>query len=143
MRIQTILLPLVVAVAACVAEEPVIDTSLGQATFQDNCAACHGAGGRGDGPAADGTGTPPADLTRIAARRGGVWPMLEVMSIVDGYTKTTEPRPGMPVIPALTEGPRVIFDTGNGQTTTVPESLLAVTRYLETIQDPPPLRQVP
>ncbi len=35
----------------------------GAALYPANCAACHGAGGRGDGPAAKGLAVPPADLT--------------------------------------------------------------------------------
>jgi putative copper export protein/mono/diheme cytochrome c family protein len=35
----------------------------GAALFQQNCAACHGADGRGDGPAAQGLPAPPANLT--------------------------------------------------------------------------------
>jgi putative copper export protein/mono/diheme cytochrome c family protein len=31
--------------------------------YEDNCAACHGVGGRGDGPAGKGLPVPPADLT--------------------------------------------------------------------------------
>ena len=35
----------------------------GAVLFPDHCAMCHGAGGRGDGPAAQGLPVPPADLT--------------------------------------------------------------------------------
>src|SRR5829696_2932394 len=35
----------------------------GEALFSQNCAACHGAGGRGDGPSAASLTRPPADLT--------------------------------------------------------------------------------
>jgi putative copper export protein/mono/diheme cytochrome c family protein len=35
----------------------------GAALFPEHCAMCHGAGGRGDGPAAKGLPVPPADLT--------------------------------------------------------------------------------
>ena len=37
--------------------------SQGAALFGHNCASCHGADGRGDGPAAQGLPVPPADLT--------------------------------------------------------------------------------
>jgi mono/diheme cytochrome c family protein len=49
----------------------VTTTSLsGRDIFQFHCAACHGPGGKGDGPAAGSLRTPPADLTTIAARHG-------------------------------------------------------------------------
>ena len=129
--------------AACAAGSPPGDPATGQALYLSHCASCHGAGGRGDGSAGAALAPPPADLTQIAARRDGVWPMLEVMSIIDGYTQATDPRPGMPVVRALTEGERMAFDTGNGRVSTAPANLLAVARYLETIEDPPPDRYVP
>lgn len=115
----------------------------GAALFADHCVACHGAGGRGDGPDAAGLDTTPADLTRIAARRDGVWPMLEVMSIIDGYTRRFTLRADMPVLPEITDGPVVDFDTGNGVVHKVPARLIAIANYLETLQSPRPTRYVP
>ena len=57
---------------------------LGAPLFQRYCASCHGAQGRGDGPAAGSLKTPPADLTRIAARRGGRFPDGEIAQKIDG-----------------------------------------------------------
>ena len=112
----------------------------GRALFFQHCAVCHGqdAGGGNDAG-----GTPPPDLTRIAGRRGSVWPMLEIMSIIDGYTKATEPREGMPVVPELNQGSQIEFDTGNGLAVLVPANLVAVVSYLESIQRPRPQRYVP
>ena len=39
------------------------DVQLGKELFDRQCATCHGAGGRGDGPSAGGFATKPADLT--------------------------------------------------------------------------------
>jgi mono/diheme cytochrome c family protein len=115
----------------------------GRALFVENCAACHGIEGNGDGPEAVGLATRPADLTRIAARRDGVWPMLEVMAIVDGYTGLTNPRENMPAIEGIVEGPMVDFDSGNGLTTPVPARLVSIVEYLESIQSPRPKSYVP
>lgn len=117
--------------------------SVGEQLFMKKCAACHGVTGRGDGPDAAHLNTPPADLTRIAARRDGVWPMLEVMSILDGYLKFTNPREDMPVFEGFLDNDMVEFDTGNGLTTLVPVKLIEVANYLETIQNPAPTRYVP
>ena len=57
---------------------------MGAETFARHCAACHGAEGRGDGPVAASLSKPPADLTRIAARRGGDFPRGELGKIIDG-----------------------------------------------------------
>jgi high-affinity iron transporter len=46
------------------------DPSRGRALFGEACASCHGAQGRGDGPAAHGLAPPPANLTDAARMRG-------------------------------------------------------------------------
>jgi len=142
---RTLLLFVILLAVSCTAETgpEKVTRAEGESLFAANCAACHGPDGKGDGIAAAGLGTQPADLTRIAERRDGVWPMLEVMSIIDGYTKSTTPREGMPVISTLTEGPVMEFDTGNGQVVTAPARLVALTRFIESIQSPPPVSYVP
>jgi mono/diheme cytochrome c family protein len=57
---------------------------LGQELFQQYCASCHGSAARGDGPAAPALSKPPADLTRIAARRSGRFPEGEIAAFIDG-----------------------------------------------------------
>jgi mono/diheme cytochrome c family protein len=56
----------------------------GRALFLRHCASCHGASGRGDGPAAPELKKAPADLTHIASRRGGKFPAGDVAAIIDG-----------------------------------------------------------
>jgi mono/diheme cytochrome c family protein len=55
---------------AAIASNPVAPSGQsierGRTLFSQHCAACHGAGGRGDGPAAVALRNPPEDLTRIA-----------------------------------------------------------------------------
>jgi mono/diheme cytochrome c family protein len=43
--------------------------ALGRRLFMQNCAFCHGPGGRGDGRAARGLQPPPTDLTALGVRR--------------------------------------------------------------------------
>ena len=57
---------------------------VGQQYFVRYCSACHGVEGRGDGPAAPVLQPPPADLTRIAQRRGGHFPVAEIRAYIDG-----------------------------------------------------------
>jgi mono/diheme cytochrome c family protein len=56
----------------------------GAELFATRCASCHGLDARGDGPAASAFGTPLADLTRIAARNGGVFPESSIARKIDG-----------------------------------------------------------
>ena len=66
------------------ASEPSQAAESGAALFAENCAVCHGATGAGGGPAAAGLDPKPADLRRIAARRGGVFPEIEILRVIDG-----------------------------------------------------------
>jgi mono/diheme cytochrome c family protein len=63
--------------------DPVL-AAMGSEHFVRYCAACHGSDGRGAGPAAAALKTAPADLTRIAARRGGEFPAGEIARFIDG-----------------------------------------------------------
>lgn len=117
--------------------------SAGEALFEENCVGCHGHSGRGDGPLAAGLATDPADLTQIAARRAGVWPMFEVMSIIDGYSRNTLPREDMPVFENFLDNEMVEFDTGNGASILVPEKMIDIVEFLLTLQDPAPTSYVP
>lgn len=122
---------LALGLAACAPERQVS----GRALYQDYCVACHGASGRGDGPAAAGLPRRPADLTGIAARNGGVFPMVRVMSVIDGYTRRGDRASVMPELGvALQEGPVVLFDTGDGVATPTPAKLVALAEYLRTLQ---------
>jgi len=60
------------------------EVSIGEQYFRQYCGACHGIDGRGNGPAASMLRTPPADLTRIAQRRGGHFPDAEIAAQIDG-----------------------------------------------------------
>ena len=122
---------------------PLDAQTTGKQLFLNNCVSCHGVTGQGNGAVAGRLSTQPADLTQIAARRGGVWPMLEVMGILDGYSRGTLPREDMPVFEALLDNEMAEFDTGNGVNILVPKKLIDVVNYLETLQDPAPTRYVP
>jgi mono/diheme cytochrome c family protein len=56
----------------------------GAKIFQYHCAACHGADGRGHGPASVALKHPVPDLTRISQRSGGKFPYQRVKEIIEG-----------------------------------------------------------
>ena len=114
--------------AACV-DEP----QDGRSAFLENCAACHGSDARGNGPAAAGLEVPPPDLTMIAARNGGVFPRDRVMSTIDGLDRGAHFSTAMPEFGAGDLGDTVIVEDG-GLGTPVPMQLLALTDYLESLQ---------
>lgn len=117
--------------SACAPERQVS----GRALYEDFCLSCHGASGRGDGPAAVGLDHPPADLTGIAARNGGTFPTTRVMSVIDGYTRRGDRASVMPELGvALQEGPVVLYDAGDGVATPTPANLVALANYLQRLQ---------
>jgi mono/diheme cytochrome c family protein len=68
------------------AQEPValIESLEGRDLFRAYCAGCHGLDGRGGGARANALKTKPPDLTGIARRRGGAFPLLGVERIIAG-----------------------------------------------------------
>ena len=61
----------------------VID-STGPENFARYCAACHGDGGKGDGPVAAAIAKPIPDLTRITERNNGKFPRQIIKNAIDG-----------------------------------------------------------
>lgn len=115
---------LAVVVAACA---PLPDVPVGRAAypqyFADYCAECHGADARGTDRA--------PDLTRIAARNGGAFPMVRVMSQIDGYGRGGD----MPDFGRfLLDDRQVMVETAPGEFTPAPERLAGMARYLESLQ---------
>jgi mono/diheme cytochrome c family protein len=72
----------------------------GKREFESNCAVCHGKSGRGDGPyagmVADNQGG--SDITQLAKKNGGVFPIYKVTQTIDGrnVVKAHGPR-DMPI----------------------------------------------
>jgi mono/diheme cytochrome c family protein len=56
----------------------------GPALYKAYCATCHGPDGTGHGPMAASLKVAPSDLTRIAERNGGNFPMARVARIIAG-----------------------------------------------------------
>jgi mono/diheme cytochrome c family protein len=116
------------------AYDPVL-AQLGAPLFVRHCAACHGVGGRGDGPAAEAMRKPPADLTAIAARRAGVFPTSEIALFIDGRFEI--PPHGSREMPVW--GQRFgtdVPDPGLGDSI-ARGNIASLVEYLKSIQQPP------
>ncbi len=64
--------------------EDLIFSVRGPDLFHAHCAACHGSQGKGDGPAASSLKTKPADLTVLAKKNGGRFPVERVQKFISG-----------------------------------------------------------
>ena len=128
---------LALALGACTGGDNGVNVDIdGAMAFQEDCAVCHGPDGRG------GTGfgrsliVEPPDLTRIAARNGGVFPRDYVLSTIDGFDRGTHFSAAMPEFGAGDMGPLVTVEGPEGMGTPVPLRLLELGLYLESIQRP-------
>ena len=65
---------------------PLIDSIKGPDLYKAYCASCHGASAKGDGAMTASLKVKPSDLTRIAARNGGTFPLMRIESIISGET---------------------------------------------------------
>lgn len=98
----------------------------GQQMYKDYCAACHGATGKGDGPAADLLKTAPPDLTTMAKRNNGKFPADHFVAVL--HFGTPAPAHGTADMPIW--GP--LFRT---QTPSVTELRISnLESYVESIQ---------
>ena len=57
---------------------------LGKREYDNNCAACHGSNGKGNGPYAELLKKSPPDLSTMARRNGGVFPMARAYEVIEG-----------------------------------------------------------
>lgn len=62
---------------------------LGKREFDAKCVICHGAKGKGDGPYAGLLTKTLPDLTTLAKRNGGVFPLQRVYETIDGGPSVT------------------------------------------------------
>lgn len=61
-----------------------VDPSSGEKMYVAYCAACHGADGTGNGPAAKALTVPPTNLTLLASKNGGKFPSEQVSQAIRG-----------------------------------------------------------
>ena len=128
---RSVALVAVAAVTTACMPEPEV---FGAGAYADNCAACHGPSGQGDGILAANLSVAPPNLTTLAARNGGVFPRDAVMSAIDGFSRGDHFAPEMPIFGEGDLGPTVIVEMEEGIGTPVPATLLALADYLESLQ---------
>ncbi len=120
--------------AGCVQSPETGEARSGKAVYLENCAACHGPTGAGDGPAAGGLAQSPPDLRLIAERAGGGFPADDVLAKIHGYT-----GPGhfgdMPEFGSEMDGGKVIWTTAEGDRIPTAAALVRLVRYLESLQE--------
>ncbi|HXS76663.1 MAG TPA: c-type cytochrome [Terracidiphilus sp.] len=102
----------------------------GAEMFKSYCAPCHGADGRGAGPAASALKARPTDLTALMRSNHGKFPETHIVTVLQFGIE--EPAHGSATMPVW--GPIL----GNMNRTNLQDKQLRIsnlTRYLETIQE--------
>lgn len=72
------------AVLACTGVLAQQKMDLGKREYDNNCAVCHGRDGKGNGPYVELLKRSPPDLTTMAKRNGGVFPVAKSYEVIEG-----------------------------------------------------------
>ncbi len=109
----------------------VVTTSLaGRDLFQHYCSSCHGRDGKGGGHAAPALKVPPPDLTTIAQRSGGVFPVDRATAFITGKKRLSTPAHGSSDMPVW--GP--IFKGLDNRDAINAARIESLVKYIESIQ---------
>ena len=121
------------------------DRDVGQMEYQSNCASCHGTGAKGDGPMSTELKRHPTDLTVLAKKNNGVFPLNSVYKIIDGRDEIAShgsremPVWGYRFVPPkhfdLKLGDDYIYLPPSSPGPVVHARILAVIDYLNRIQE--------
>jgi mono/diheme cytochrome c family protein len=76
-------------IAPCLTQAQ-INYDMGKTIYLDNCASCHGATGKGDGPMKAYLIKAPSDLTTISQRNHGTFPHQRMWEMIDGRSSTDQ-----------------------------------------------------
>lgn len=130
---RAIALALVIAAGIASAEEAG-PPDPGAEAYAAFCATCHGALGMGGGPTAPLLTVPVPDLTTLASRSGGVFPMARVLAQIEGRDEVLAHGAPMPFYGgAFDRGGRVTVETEAGPLET-PRAARDIALWLESRQ---------
>lgn len=104
----------------------------GKQMYSTYCAVCHGADGRGNGPAASAMKTPPTDLTTLAKTNGGKFPDTHVATVLQFGTETT--AHGSEEMPIWGTAFRSLSKGTVAPTAQTHQRVANLTDYLKTLQ---------
>jgi mono/diheme cytochrome c family protein len=104
-----------------------------KALFTQYCGACHGPNGKGDGVMSGFLKMKPADLTQIAKKNGGTFPVNKTIQFIDG-TKDVRAH-GNPDMPVWGEVFKAQTKDSPTQQAEIRGKILMITNYIGSIQE--------
>lgn len=112
----------------------------GKREYDSNCANCHGATGKGDGPFKPYLTRSPTDLTKLAKTNQGIFPFYQLVSVIDG--RNLPPGHGerdMPIWGAdyLAKSAGDYMDVPYDPEAYVRTRILALAEYIARLQEKP------
>lgn len=110
------------------------DVEAGAALYDLHCATCHGLEGRGNGPMAPALILQPPPLNGLNAKHGG-FPMLRVVSRIDGRDPLVSHGSPMPVYGPFFEGDDTPLKAETGQPIMTSRPIVDLVAYLQSIQE--------
>ena len=110
------------------------DPEAGQQSFAVFCATCHGPAAGGDGPSAEILTVAPPDLTRLSADNGGSFPLLRVVTRIDGRDPLLAHGAPMPVFGPFFEGEPAALATPAGQPVLTSQPIADLVAWLRSVQ---------
>lgn len=128
-----VILIVLTSVGAVSAQEA--DPATGERHFLTSCWQCHGRDATGNGPMAEILAIRPPDLTRLAARNGGEFPIGEVAMKIDGRAALLAHGGDMPLFgPSLDDDRMIALRLPDGQPMLAGRPLADLVAYLQTLQ---------
>jgi mono/diheme cytochrome c family protein len=120
-------------IAAPALAQPKVD--LGKREFDSKCAVCHGQDGKGTGPYAEQLKQSLPDLTTMARRNGGVFPVSRTYETIEGAGKGHGTRQ-MPVwgMDYTIQAAEVLPELPYNQALYVRTRIMALLEYLNQLQ---------
>jgi mono/diheme cytochrome c family protein len=104
----------------------------GHQMFTSYCAVCHGANGKGTGPAAASMKIPPTDLTLLSKNNGGTFPANHVATVLQFGVEN--PAHGSAQMPIWGDLMRSLSPVAQDPGTLVHQRINNITEYLKQLQ---------
>lgn len=112
-----------------------IDTDAGRGLYLNYCWQCHGRDAMGNGPMAEMLAIETPDLTGLARRNAGVFPLANVAMQIDGRSPMLAHGGEMPIFgPAFEADQNVALSLPSGQPMMTGRPLANILAYLQSVQ---------